>query len=383
MAAAVFAADLRTPRDADPRSDGWTRDFVLHLPVTDVASWNRAAPSAEAFLRFLTGDVWRTEFTPAPYAAPPVGQLRRTEPPLPATSVCLLSGGLDSFIGASDALAEGEVLYLVSVGSQGSAAHSTPAQDRTATALRAHYGADRSRYLPFRVSPPRKQNAGQEEETQRSRSILFIGLGILTAATVGPGVPLIVPENGFITLNVPLTSSRLGTLSTRTTHPETIRLLETLMREIGIDTPLRLPYRFTTKGRMLDTAADRDWVIATAPDTVSCAHPTGDRFSGGPITRHHCGHCLPCIIRRASMHNVGADRAQEYRRDILAEHLDPGARGADVRAARMAALRNPTEVGVVDVLRSGPLPADTDEINAYVEVYRSGLRELAQFFNPD
>jgi hypothetical protein len=382
MAAAVYAADLRIPRSVDPRSDGWTRDLILHLPVSELALWEAARPTLEALLRFLTGDVWRAEFVQAPYAMPATRRLRHTEALLDATAVCLLSGGLDSFIGASDGLAAGERLYLVSVGSQGSAAHSTPAQDRTATALRARYGGERLSHLPFRVSPPRKQHPWQEEETQRSRSILFMGLGVLTAATLGVGVPLLVPENGFITLNVPLASSRLGTLSTRTTHPETIRLFRQLLQEIGIDTPLELAYRFSTKGEMLDRARDRAWVIETASGTVSCAHPTGDRFQGGPIARHHCGHCLPCIIRRAAMHHVGADRPREYRRNLLTDELDPKKRGADVRAARMAARRDPGEVGVTDVLHSGPLPADAAEIHGYVEVYRSGLHELATFFNP-
>lgn len=382
MAAAVFSADLRIRRSADPHSDGWTRDLVLHLPVSELARWEAARPTLEAFLRFLTGDVWQAEFIQAPYAVPPARLLRDTQAPLDASAVCLLSGGLDSFIGASDALATGERLYLVSVGSPGSAAHSTPAQDQTAAALRGRYDADRSRQLPFRVGPPRKEHRGQEEETQRSRSILFMGLGVLTAATLGPGIPLIVPENGFITLNVPLASSRLGTLSTRTTHPETIRLFRQLLQELGIDTPLDLPYRFSTKGQMLDGARDRDWVIDTAPQTVSCAHPTADRWLGGPIQRAHCGYCLPCIIRRASMHHVGADRAREYRHNILTQALDPKQRGADARAARMAALRDPAEVGVVDVLHSGPLPTEAHEIHRYVEVYRSGLQELAQFFNP-
>ncbi|HEX8430690.1 MAG TPA: Qat anti-phage system QueC-like protein QatC [Longimicrobium sp.] len=381
MAAAVFAADLRIPR-AGPRSDSWTRDLMLHLPVTDVDLWNAARQDAEAFLRFLTGDVWHIEFSQADFGMPPPRRLRDTEAPLDASVVCLLSGGLDSFIGASDTLARGERPYLVSVGSQGSAAHSTRAQDRTASALRERYGADHLRYLRFRASPPRKQYRGQQEDTQRSRSVLFMGLGVLTAATVGPDVPLIIPENGFITLNVPLTPSRLGTLSTRTTHPETIRLFEALLRKVGIGNPLLLPYRFATKGEMLDNAADRDWVIDTASDTVSCAHPTGDRFLGGKILRHHCGHCLPCIIRRASLHHVDADDLREYRRNILTEGLDPGKRGADVRAARIAALRDPDAVGVADVLRSGPLPADETDLHRYVGVYRSGLRELAQFFNP-
>jgi hypothetical protein len=54
-----------------------------------------------------------------------------------------------------------------------------------------------------------------------------------------------------------------------------------------------------------------------------------------------------------------------------------------VRAARIAAVQDPASVGVADLLRSGPLPVDAAEIQGYVEVYRAGLNELRQFFNPE
>lgn len=383
MAAAVFSADVRIPRK-QRGSDDWTRHFVLHLPVSNPDVWARAGTAVEALLRFLTGDVWKIEFDEAPFVVPPMPAWRNTQEPIDATAVCLLSGGLDSFIGASDALANGARLYMVSVGSQGSAAHSTPAQESVAAALHARYGGDVSRQLPFRVSPPPKRGSAQEEDTQRSRSLLFLGAGVLTAAAVGPGVPLIVPENGFITLNVPLTSSRLGTLSTRTTHPETIRLFKEVLHLVGIDTRLLLPYRFVTKGQMLDDAADRDWVIASAAETVSCAHPLADRFTGGPVRRLHCGHCLPCIIRRAALHRVGADNAEDYRRDLITEDLDPKTnRGTDVRAVQMAVLKYPASVSTAHLLRSGPLPAEPQEIQGYDQVYREGLREIGVFLQQD
>jgi 7-cyano-7-deazaguanine synthase in queuosine biosynthesis len=380
MAAAVYAADLRISRASDTHSDQWTRDFVLHLPVTELALWEGAKATLMQLLRFLTGDVWRVEFLQAPYAAPATQRgYRRTYPPLDATSTCLLSGGLDSFIGAADALAHDERLYLVSIGSQGSAAHSTGAQRRTVRALGGQYGAENLRHLEFRVSPPRKL-FGRSEDTQRSRSIIFLSLGALTSSALGTNPPLIVPENGFITLNVPLAPSRLGTLSTRTTHPETIRLFRQLLAELGLGVNLRLPYEFKTKGEMLDDAADRDWVISNADDTVSCAHPTADRWIKMKLDKPNCGYCLPCLIRRASLSHVDADEPLEYRKNPLLHDLGR-TRMTDLRAVQFAAQRDPTGVGVADVLHSGPLPEDAASIHSYVDVYRRGLRELAAFLN--
>lgn len=381
MAAAAYAADLRISRGADPRSDQWTRDFVLHLPVVELARWEGAKATLMQLLRFLTGDVWRVELLQAPYAAPPARKgFRKTYPTLDATATCLLSGGLDSFIGAADALAGGDRLYLASVGSQGSAAHSTGAQRRTVRALQDQYGEENIRHLEFRVSPPRKLLRRQMEDTQRSRSIIFLALGVLASSSLGGNHPLIVPENGFITLNVPLAPSRLGTLSTRTTHPETIRLFRQLLEELGIPVGLRLPYEFKTKGEMLDGAEDREWVIRTAGETVSCAHPTADRWLKPRINKPNCGYCIPCLIRRASMAHVGADDAT-YRTNPLLHNLGR-TKMTDLRAVQFAAQRNPAEVGVADVLHSGPLPGDAEAIESYVDVYRRGLRELSAFLNP-
>ena len=61
----------------------------------------------------------------------------------------------------------------------------------------------------------RKQQLGvgrfPDEPTRRSRSILFIALGLAAASARG-GVPLLIGENGFTSLNPPLASERAGSL---------------------------------------------------------------------------------------------------------------------------------------------------------------------------
>ena len=41
-------------------------------------------------------------------------------------------------------------------------------------------------------------------------------------------IDILVPENGVISINVPLTVRRVGTLSTRTTHPYFIQEIQKL-----------------------------------------------------------------------------------------------------------------------------------------------------------
>ncbi len=218
-AAAVYAADARILRSES--FDLWTRVLVLHLPVSDVAAWELARHDFLEFLSFLTGDRWDVVFRSVAAKRPsPKPRRPPISPPLTqsADAVCLLSGGLDSFVGALDFLARDKTLLLVSHNASGSARFSSPAQDEVMPALERVAGEPLV-HLKMRVNPPKKIGDHEAESTQRSRSIIFLGLGVLAASAMPQGTPLIVPENGFISLNVPLTNGRLGSLSTRTTHP--------------------------------------------------------------------------------------------------------------------------------------------------------------------
>jgi hypothetical protein len=70
----------------------------------------------------------------------------------------------------------------------------------------------------------------------RSRSLLFFALGTAVAAALGEAVPLRVPENGLVSLNVPLTGTRLSSLSTRTTHPYFMERLAACVAALGEQT---------------------------------------------------------------------------------------------------------------------------------------------------
>ena len=85
--------------------------------------------------------------------------------------------------------------------------------------------------------PPLNHNVncpGENERSQRAPSIIFLAYGVLMATTLdryheGKDVTLYVCENGFISINPPLTGARIGSLSTRTTHPVFIGLFQQLL----------------------------------------------------------------------------------------------------------------------------------------------------------
>jgi hypothetical protein len=374
LATAVYSADVCTRRTT--AYDRWTREYRLYLPVSDVERWAAASEHVSRLLGFLSGDRWSVEFRPLVKPFPPFVRRKRAKPAIRPTAVSLFSGGLDSFVGVLNLLEQGHTVSFVGHYSTGP---TSQAQDAVNSALAAHY-PDRTSFFRFYVRPP-KLNGSLPEPSTRSRSILFLALGTLVAFAFGEPLPLYVPENGLISLNVPLTPARSGTLSTRTTHPHYIAMYRELLRLVGLNTPVETPYRFQTKGEMVAAAANPDVFREVAPRTLSCSHPDVGRYRGVAPGRH-CGYCVPCLIRRASLAHIGADDAEHYLIDVLRNPPGAGTEtGKDFRAFEMALARlRGGHRALLEVLNSGPLPPE--DVSAYAAVYERGMEEVGRLLSP-
>lgn len=373
LAMAVFAADHCIKRETT--DDGWTRDVLLHLPVKKKAKWNAASDTVIRMLRFLSGDAWDLDL-----------RMRKFSPEFPASkkkligkpkAVCLFSGGLDSLVGAIDLLEANVDVSLV--GHYGSGT-THKFQENLLQRLTAHYESHVHPVL-FYVDPPFIEKMDRET-TKRSRSLLFFSLGLLAANAVAPSTQLCVAENGLISLNVPLTNSRSGSLATRTTHPHFIELLRQALSMLGVRHELQLPYRHKTKGEMLKESQNRRLLRKLTPLSMSCAHPEVVRWhKRSPGC--HCGYCIPCIIRRAAIKKAKF-RDADYAIDVLTDPPKPTKkRGYDLRATQMAVERfslTRRSHDIADVMSSGPVPPH--ETKEYVGVYQRGMKELANFLKP-
>ena len=83
---------------------------------------------------------------------------------------------------------------------------------------------------------------GGNDSNTRSRSFLFIGFGIFSITGIKNVKKLMVPENGLIALNVPLEMTRVGSFSTRTTHPFYLTQWNNLLKNLGLDLSIYNPY---------------------------------------------------------------------------------------------------------------------------------------------
>ncbi len=369
IAASAFAADLRIPRNLD--LDRWTRRIQLHVPVSDPALWTTVLPRLARLLSFLTGDVWEFDVRQrVQHPLPKVGAKRTT-----VDTVCLFSGGLDSLVGAIDFLSSGEPVVLV--GHHGSGI-TNKVQQRVIAPLREKFGGKVTASMHF-VEPPKNREVG--EQSMRSRSILFLALGVAVATAVS-AKRLAVAENGLISLNVPLTLTRLGSHSTRTTHPHVMAMFSDLLHGIGINLVVELPYRFQTKGEMLAGTKDPSLLGKVAPLTMSCSHPETGRFRGRK-PGNHCGYCVPCIIRRAAFHRAGMPHGV-YDTDIVKKPPPPESdTAADLRAFKIALerFRRTTHANhVAAVLGTGPIAQG--DVGAFAETYARGMNEVGRLLYP-
>ena len=317
LALAVIAADFAGHRTESP--DGWTREFELEVAVADPVFWNNHRELVRRLLGFLTTDVWSVSFIGGGYSPTPPGQAILP----PEDCVSLLSGGLDSFVGNLNLVADAKRPFAVSQTVVGDA-------ENQRTFARVMGGGLRHLQMNHNAVVPKPETPS----TQRARSLIFIGYGVLAATTLkryhdGERVTLYVCENGFISINPPLTEMRLGSLSTRTTHPVFLRFVHQLFDEAGLRVRMENPYQLKTKGEMLKECADKKLLRAHASQTTSC----GRYLIHGHT---HCGRCVPCLVRRAAFRTADVTDSTKYVYGDLGRDDDDHARFDDVRSVAMA-----------------------------------------------
>ncbi|WP_326549454.1 Qat anti-phage system QueC-like protein QatC [Micromonospora sp. NBC_01813] len=319
IALSVVVADGATKRAKSP--DGWTREIRLDVALHDSKRWDLFADSLSSALAFLTTDRWQVAFRDGGVLPDAPKKPRRPD----TDAIVLLSGGLDSLIGAIDLSAEGRRLFAVSQTVRGDA----DKQRRFAGIIGG--GLE---YIS--VNHNASTRRGLKETSQRSRSLIFLAFAVLAATATeryhdGDTIPLYVCENGFIAINPPLTYARIGSLSTRTAHPEFLARMQDILDGVGLRVMITNPYAEKTKGDMLRACLDQTLLGAEAAVSTSCG-----RFQRFNYT--HCGRCLPCQIRRAAFVAWGREDLTKYVYTDLGRSDEDHAAFDDVRSVAMARL---------------------------------------------
>jgi len=369
IAMAVTAADTFVNRAK--ASDGWAREFRVSVSLDNPAPWVSIKHLLEKALNFLSGDTWNFQFSGGGPTIPEP-QIRGRLTSLDGHDCAsLFSGGLDSSIGALDLLSKGRRPVLISHAYRGDS-------DKQAV-IRSYLPSDISQFSAI-ANPVSKLDESNDVQ-MRTRSFNFIAYGALVAATMAKReaamrpVDLFVPENGLIALNPPLTFRRIGSLSTRTTHPYFLALIEEIFAAVKIPVRIMNPYSLKTKGEMILGCSDRDNLLRFAARTVSCGK--------WKRTNIQCGKCVPCLIRRASFHAAGVKDETKYSplgTDLTAL-LDSNALKDDLMAMILASNRLSTTQVRRWIPNSGPLPSTRIERDKLLQVATRGMNEVKSYLH--
>lgn len=372
IALAVFSADRSVRRKG--RGSSWNdRDFDLTIEVSNPAVWQAHAAELAGTIGFLTGDHWSFSFIQASEGL--VAQFELEEPVAAAT--VLLSGGADSAAGAlltAVNLAEGSTLQLVS---HFSATFVSPFQKDLVRRIKKMVPYVTIVHRQVNLTRTTKRLDGtrfKSEPSSRSRSLLFLALGL--AAAERSGQPLLIPENGFASLNPPLGPERRGSLSTHTTHPRFLAELQAILTKVGAHGLIENPFQHLTKGRVFGQVAKVIGANEAAEylsATNSCSH-TDARYSG-VAAGSSCGVCFGCLVRRASFRAAGMTDATEYLcNDAASRYANFVAQKSIVEAMHDFAAEDPKpRMAMKMSLPEGYPPGEA------LELCRNGVQELRAF----
>lgn len=347
--------------------DGWKRKIHIHLPVLDINTMIAKKELMQDTLDFLSGDEWELNFRQRDFTSEENDYRDRIEngknTKISAKRICMFSGGLDSFIGAIDLLEEVED-HIIFVSHYGGGKGVREYQQLLQGELMKEYSISDNNFFSFYAAPP-----GGQENTMRTRSLMFFCHAIALATCFEGDIDLIVPENGYISLNIPLTYSRLGTSSTRTTHPYYMDLLQKLLHDLGFSIRIKNPYQFKTKGEMLIECKNQEFLLENVSQTMSCSHPDLGRMRGESETKH-CGTCLPCVIRRAAIKRAGIDDSTQYY-DLNFTSGDTAR--TNLNSYLLGLQKYDEDKAFLTIQMSGPL---TNNIEQYESIYKRGIMEM-------
>lgn len=368
VASCIYAADKAVPREQ--AQDKWTRHMAIEIPVEHVNCWDGVADDLSDCIGFLTGDRWEISFRHGEKRLIQNRPRKRRVRNISARghSVCLFSGGLDSFIGAVDWLTDNPAEQLLLVGHYDGHVAGPAADQRGLKSICRRKFGNRFELAQTRVG----LSSGGVDTNFRARSLLFIALGCYFAELIGSDTPILIPENGPIAVNFPLTPARRGSCSTRTVHPHFIGNLIKILRKVGITNPIRNPYEFKTKGEMVDGCRDQSILSSAYTLTRSCAK-ANHRETWSNKTARSCGVCIPCLFRRASLHSSGRDD-ETYGKKVEAI-FSLADTPLDVLALVAFLRSNPSDREIASgLLGNGALPLD--QLQMYVALVKRMRTEV-------
>lgn len=308
LASGIYATDLAVHRQ---NREHYIRTIDLNVEVVNLHAFERIKNLLESALLTVSRDNWNINFVQKKGTAVTSFTWQNNE-----GAVLLFSGGIDSMCAAAQFVSEKRNLVLVSHNSHGNVVIDN-CQRNVHSALEKYF-KQTIKHIHIKVYG-RKHGSFQfpeeRENTQRTRSFLFLTLAALVTRRSGFNKVLYMAENGQFAIHLPLNQARVGPFSTHTADPQFVTDTQEIFRTLlsNPDFAIQNPFLYKTKAEVFEVLPVA--LKKEVHQSASCwkiSHVPGNQ---------HCGFCIPCISRRIAIEYNGI-KVNEYQHDIFNTDLN-------------------------------------------------------------
>ena len=372
LSAIVYAIDRSVEREIYS-VDGWSREFDVDINIPDYEIFQPLESQINSLLSFLTGDYWSCHFVGT--ASIHYVKYKTTNYFDGITQVNLFSGGMDSLIGAIDYMTDHPDGKLFLASHYDSIMRGPRSDQDGIKRLFGYHYPGRFCAIPAVLIQPGLSS----ELSCRSRSLMFLSIALIIASF--SGCKIVVPENGSVSLNYPLSPSRRASCSTRTTHPVFMKGYRDLIRRMGICVDVENPYEKMTKGEMVQNCSDKPYLLRVVAESNSCGKRGMHQFMYDNHNASHCGHCMPCMYRRAAL--LGELDNTSYGNRLITLYNKKGSKVAEDFFAMLIFLkRDLTREQIKRELRIAGM-SRFDDLDEYVDLVVRTREELSAMIRAD
>ena len=311
---AVYIADIFVKRQPNLE-----RRLSILMPVRHLKEWTLAQGQLERVISFLGRDKVDIHFIRRKEACDGTSYHHLEDS---NKCCCLLSGGLDSTVGAMWALQESLDPILIS---HSPSAPLSSIQKQVVESIAQEFGRElnqisvgwrksKKRTGGFRLGSPLY---GPLCQHLRSFFYLCLATGIALEMKCEK---VYVFENGPVAVNPLLSESHVNT---RTVHPIFLQEFRSLIRTVfGAEIQLVNPFLYKTKGETLKVLENKASALKVLPKTNSCLHYFRVPVEAWQLGIENCrarhdGVCLPCVLRRVAMHFADIPEQGNYLTDVF------------------------------------------------------------------
>lgn len=372
LSAIVYAIDRGIDRHRYS-IDGWSRELDVDINLPEYELFQPVERQIDTMLSFLTGDYWSCHFIGT--AQVRYGRYGQTNYFDGITQVNLFSGGMDSLIGAIDYMTDNPNGKLFLASHYDSVMRGPLSdQDRLKKIFRRKYSRQYAEITAVMITPELSA-----ELSCRSRSLMFLSIALIVASYAN--CKIVVPENGSVSLNFPLSPSRRASCSTRTTHPVFLKQYREVLKALGLTTQVENPYEKMTKGEMVQHCSDKDYLMSIVEHSNSCGKRGMHQHMYDNTHATHCGHCMPCMYRKAAM--IGERDLTTYGNRFVTLYGKKGDKVAEDFFAMLNYLK--TDLTKEQIRRELKIAGMTsfDDLEEYVDLVVRTRAELAAMIRAD